>query len=636
MHRPYFLGALLLFSALSAQARSLYWSSVAVDARLDRDGVLEVSETQAYVFDGDWNGGERTFNVRPRQSLKILGVDRIDGETIVPLSVGNLSAVDQYQLMDGNVLRWRSRLPTDPEFEAKALTYRIRYQLTGVLRGRNDEYRLNHDFLFPERTGVVEHFSLRLTTAPEWVGIEPVLTASARGLQPGEGFLVTRTVDWRGRGKPAAVTILPSPALGKAAIALIVIGIATLAFSFYLHERERGRFGGLTPVSAIDDAWLETNILEFSPEAIGAAWDGKVGAAEVAAVIASLAQAKKIETSVEKRLLRRSRLKMRLLGDRGETDGHHGAVLRKLFFGGRKETDTDAIRKHYRSTGLNLAALIDSPIEAELQRIPKWASKENVVDWKIPVIALVVAVVMMIVIAFRGGNDAALVAITMFLGFFALIGSTIAARVHSNAMNRIPLRFAIVFAFSVPVFASVFRYLMQSSEYLFSVPAMLACATALLALVNLVLNTLRTTDSPEKNAFRKKVISARRYLRAQLRSAQPRLRDDWFPYLLALGLGRNVESWFRSHGGAESVAAASGSSSSSFSSSSSSSISSAGASWTGGGGAFGGAGATASWALAAAAVGAGVSAPSSSGGGGGGSSSSSSSSSSGGGGGGGW
>src|SRR5687767_5177110 len=118
MRRRSLLGALLIFSALSAHARSLYWSSVAVDARLDRDGVLEVSETQAYVFDGDWNGGERSFSVRPRQSLKILGVERIDGANILPLSAGNLTAVDQYQMMDGNVLRWRSRLPTDPEFEA--------------------------------------------------------------------------------------------------------------------------------------------------------------------------------------------------------------------------------------------------------------------------------------------------------------------------------------------------------------------------------------------------------------------------------------------------------------------------------------------------------------------------------------
>ena len=39
MRRWFLLGTLLLF-AFSAHARSLYWSSVVVDARLDRDGVL--------------------------------------------------------------------------------------------------------------------------------------------------------------------------------------------------------------------------------------------------------------------------------------------------------------------------------------------------------------------------------------------------------------------------------------------------------------------------------------------------------------------------------------------------------------------------------------------------------------------
>lgn len=633
--RSFLIAVLLLFGSSTVHARSLYWSSIDVDARIDRDGVMEVSETQAYVFDGDWNGGERSFRIRPGQSLQVLGVDRIDGQKVVALRSGNLSEVDQYQVMDGNVLRWRSRLPSDPEFESTPLTYRIRYRLHGVLRGRNGEYSLKHDFLFPDRTGVVERFSMRLTTSPAWRGIEPVVTGTAKNLQPGEGFVVTRTLIWKGRSQPAAVTNLPSPALGQAVMFLLVLGIATLAFTFFLREKERGRFGGITPLSEIDDAWLQNNILEFSPEAIGAAWDGKVGAAEVAAAIASLAQQKKIETTVEKRMLRRSRLKMRLTAGDGEIAGHHGAILRKLFFNRRKETDTDAIRKHYRKTGLDLAALIRSPIESELQRIPRWTAEVKVFDWRIAAGALAAGIVLMIAIAFKGGNDAALVSVTMFFGFIATVGSTIAAKVNANALTRIPLRFAIVFAFVVPLLVVLFRYLSESSDYLFGLPAMLACAASVVALFHLVFNLLRTTDSDQKIAFRKKVISARRYLREQLRAAQPRLRDDWFPYLLALGLGRNVDSWFRAH--AKSSSALGGSSSTSFGSSSSvsSTGSSAGSSWTGGGGSFGGAGATASWAVAAAAMGAGVSAPSSGSSGGGGSSSSSSSSS-GGGGGGGW
>src|SRR5207245_1133767 len=54
------LAALLLApSAGHGQARSLYWRSLEVSARLDADGRLHVSERQAMVFSGDWNGGER-------------------------------------------------------------------------------------------------------------------------------------------------------------------------------------------------------------------------------------------------------------------------------------------------------------------------------------------------------------------------------------------------------------------------------------------------------------------------------------------------------------------------------------------------------------------------------------------------
>src|SRR5687768_1783891 len=102
-HYKYVLAALLLFASGPMQARSLHWSSIDVDARLDRDGVLEVSETQAFVFDGDWNGGERRFNVRHAQSLELLGVERIDGATAVSLSGGSLASVDQFELLEGNV-----------------------------------------------------------------------------------------------------------------------------------------------------------------------------------------------------------------------------------------------------------------------------------------------------------------------------------------------------------------------------------------------------------------------------------------------------------------------------------------------------------------------------------------------------
>ena len=52
----------------AGRRRELHWDALDVEAHLNADGVLEVIERHTMVFTGDWNGGERVFNVRPRQS----------------------------------------------------------------------------------------------------------------------------------------------------------------------------------------------------------------------------------------------------------------------------------------------------------------------------------------------------------------------------------------------------------------------------------------------------------------------------------------------------------------------------------------------------------------------------------------
>jgi len=155
---------------------------------------------------------------------------------------------------------------------------------------------------------------------------------------------------------------------------------------------------------------------------------------------------------------------------------------------------------------------------------------------------------------------------------------------------------------------------------------------------NASINALKSRENPEVIAFRKRLMAGRRYFSRELEKPNPDLRDSWYPWLLAFGLGKQVDVWSTRH-----VTEASRSSTwdrdrdtNSWSSSSApSNTSSTDSAWTGGGGRSGGAGGGATWAAAAGGMAAGVSAPSSSssdGGGGG----SSSSGSSGGGGGGGW
>ena len=152
-----------------------------------------------------------------------------------------------------------------------------------------------------------------------------------------------------------------------------------------------------------------------------------------------------------------------------------------------------------------------------------------------------------------------------------------------------------------------------------------------LAAVNNLYNAAKTREGPKKVARRRELVAARRYFERELSKPTPRLKDSWFPWIAAFGLGPSVDHWFRSFGAAAAGASLSTVSSHS-SSSSSSSFSGDSSGFTGGGGFSGGGGSSGSWAVAAGALAAGVSAPSSGGSGGGGGGGGSS----GGGGGGGW
>jgi uncharacterized membrane protein YgcG len=154
-----------------------------------------------------------------------------------------------------------------------------------------------------------------------------------------------------------------------------------------------------------------------------------------------------------------------------------------------------------------------------------------------------------------------------------------------------------------------------------------------LAFVNSIFNMMRTREVGESLELRRRLVSARLFFEKELKKPDPNLKDEWFPYLLAFGLGPKIDRWFKSIGSRSSRSAIY--SSTTLGGGSGSGSSGSPPAWTGGGGTFGGAGASGAWSVAVGSIAAGVAKPSSSGSGGR-SSGGGSSSSSGGGGGGGW
>jgi hypothetical protein len=607
----------VLLLALPAFGKSLHWSAVDVDAHLERDGSLRVRERQRIVFDGDWNGGERNFDVRARQWLEFHGMTRVENGREIALERGDLNAVDHYDFVKSGILRWRSRMPNDPPFANREITYVLDSTLHNALvpvgtDGR--QFRLNHDFGLPARAGNIDRFTLQLDFDPVW-NMPPVRETRV-DMVPGAEVIVERILRSSGASWPGDLERPVAWWTGWAGLALYAIGATLLIRRFIRDERASGRLAPL-PVQ------LDPELLRWKPEIAGAIWDAGVGAAEVAATLARMAQEKKITTRAEG-----SVLSMDLNVPRESLEGYERLLVDKLFFDG-DHTDTERVKAHYRSTGFNPASIIRPRIEWELAQIPGWTTKVRRVKPLVHALLLPACAFGLLVAGLIGhGDDLGFAMSSGFMGvLFGGLACVVAWR-NSRAIADLRSAFvqpALLVAIPVLIYAAG---AIQAQRTATGMPILFMIPVWLLAILHLVLELLKIRDAREILDFRRRIAGARQFFLRELQTPEPALRDEWFPYVLAFGLAAHVDQWFRAFGGATSHSGAdfgTSSTSSDFSSSSSSS------SWTGGGGAFGGAGATATWGVAAATMAAGVSAPSSGGGDGGGGGSSS-----GGGGGGGW
>ena len=633
------LSLILLSLALPveyAPARSLYWRLLDVEARLDRDGRLHVRESQTMVFDGDWNGGERRFNLRPGQRLdfaRLLRHDPTSG-TYRELRSGPLDQVDNYGWHSQNTLRWRSRLPSDPPFAGQAITYVLEYSLGGIVSRQGTGYLLDHDFVFPERSGRIEKARVRLDLDPVWQGrIAFPVIQEMTALPPGQGLVIALDLQ-HAEGNPAEIAAtsaapvrqrpkppLPAPAwLGPAMSAILWLTLALLAIRFFRHERRLGRFDPLPAVEAIDRDWLQAHVFRLPPEVVGAAWDKQTSHHEVAAVIARLVQENKITSRVEEfvlpllniRIRSFAVLHMRLNIPRQHFTGYERRLIDGLFIAG-DSTDTRTIRKHYRNskTSFNPASELAEPLGRQVEQLTRDRKNPLAYNWMPPFLLAVLSFFLLLANGFLHRTELTVQVTGLVLFTISWICGGVTAWIYRNRSTGRTARILFFSLFAMLPAAGI--ALLASLQ--FSTLGLTGFFVLAMAVITTIFNLAMARDDREGVLLCQQLTSARRFFQRELAKEQPDLEDAWFPYLMAFGLGDRVDAWFRQFGSTGPLSGPAGSSGS------------GSAGFTGGGGLFGGGGASGAWMAAAQSVAAGAASSSSSGGGGG---------SSGGGGGGGW
>src|SRR5262249_20853093 len=152
--------------------------------------------------------------------------------------------------------------------------------LSGILLKENEQYRIDHDFAFPNRPGPIERFTLNLDLDVGWQPLGQYQNRYSAGpLEPGKSFVVNIPLHYSGSVEPSAIDTRRPLEIVVAVVAIPAI-FALLVLAFLMRERSLGRFASVDPIG-VDGAWIENNILIDPAEVVGAAWDGRIGRSEV-------------------------------------------------------------------------------------------------------------------------------------------------------------------------------------------------------------------------------------------------------------------------------------------------------------------------------------------------------------------
>ncbi len=619
--RVFFLFSLLgMMIPVNSAARSLYWQDMRVSATLDGDGRLHVLERQTMVFSGAWNGGERRINLRPGQRLVVHNIYRINPgtDTRISLMRGDLSKVDHWVRYNGNTVRWRARLPSDPPFTHRVIIYLLEYTLSGILLPVDgDGYQFRHDFAFPDRDGVIEHFSLDLILNSPWKVRGSLPTHVERtSLPPGTSVILSAILQ-HPDGVPAAAgtrnalaqrvlthSLSPVPVM-KTSVVLQVVLIVSLwilvivqGMNFLAHERNRGRFHPLIPVDQVNESWLEQYVFPFAPEVVGATWDKKTDSSEVAAVLARMVQEKKMSSRVEQEVIPWLRWKipgaytlhLHLLVPRSTLRGYELDLVNGLFIDG-DTTSTKKVKKYYRRQRkvFDPVGKIREPLRNKVEMLTKDRKNSLETIW-IPTFFLAAAAFFLLFADFflHPQEHVQELLTVGVLSVIWMIGGNFAVAGYRATAERVGTKaYLLLFFVALVAIGYMTMLLMLDCSALLTTGGAVFCA----ALINNILNLARTRDSVAGVRLHRYLASGHRYFKQELKQRSPKIDDKWFPYLVAFGLGPQVDSWFRRYGNNSIYggSAVSGGGNSGF---------------TGGGGQFGGGGVSGAWGAAAGSMGA--------------------------------
>jgi hypothetical protein len=568
--------AIAFFSALAprADAQTLVFKRIDVVARLDPAGAVTVSETHDIAVGEEIQDFTWDVGLAAGQSFALGRLVRVmDDGSERALSPGEPTRVESYFL--GRAWLRIGLKAADETIAGQRRAYRVEYTLGGAVTpawdlpagprpldatvseflspvarlnqareawqeawpGLDRHYRIDHDVLLPSRAGpafALGELNYRLEWDDRvWRLLSPEREAGRP--TPGIDYRVQRTLEYLPPGRPAGVGRRGAAIRMASTFLAVPIGGLLLWLAFLLVEALRSM-----RLSRFDPAVFESAVVSQPPELVRSLLAESHLPPDTESLLLRLAAQRRLAIRITRPSTddANAGTELRLLAERSELHPHEAALVEALFDAGARDTTTDRVQQRYKGQEFDP----DEVIAQAFARQPLAKKGRRALMTLLRLLFLAAGLALAV-------RDLTATGLDPYVLFAGLAGGGILAACLPGAWWRgatpaaaigllVPLA---LLAFAGTAFALV-------PNRPLGVDASLALAALMLSHFAGYLSTLPRPTGRE-GALLELLWRARRWAAAELRRAQPRLRDAWIPHLEALFLEKPLEAWRRRHGG---------------------------------------------------------------------------------------
>jgi len=588
--RQGFLIALTLIAAASAfAAEEAEWQSIIVRFDIDRDGKLHITEQVQVDVPPSVQRLERTYWSDAEQQVTFDKITLYDTDRTVPLEdSGDLDRAHHFRQSEwpGKVV-WSVRDKSAVPERVRSLTYVIESQVSDAVipawsipRGKlshdssgqigdprrrlreviplwrealkNPRHRFLADYQFemPPPSTKGTQIQLQIYWPAGWNPVHEITPDTVarpieRDAYNPDQWRITHLFEEDGRHLLTGIDEARHAIRMGAMIGFPIVALLFWLFYVLLELLRRPRI-------AEDGEQLVRELYREPPEVVEAVWSGRAPYVSIEQFLRRMERERKLSINIEKLSDDDDEdysVTLRLLVPREQLTPYERAGIQMLVPEGWEATSED-IRRRHKELGFDAGSLL----RVLLTAMAAASKRRERAPWysRLTSFALFITG---IYFAFqetvRLGHEPVVIAATLICCsmIFSIWPSSIA-----RAVTRESIAGTLLLLIPLVILTAIVIAIHFAGEVPPGYFASAGLSLAFLGTYKAILAGSATRDSPEIARFAR----ARRWLRNELKSNTPRLRDDAIPWLNALGLSGDIDRWRRRNQTAESRFASSG------------------------------------------------------------------------------